>query len=75
VQEAKTSSTKASSVRSEQLLLAKSEFEKIDFVVVSRGSAVESDFCTKLKTIDVQEEKKDKLCADHMTQVYKRTIG
>jgi len=75
VQEAKTSSRKASSVRSEQLLPPKSEFEKINFVVVSRGSAVKSDCYTKLKTINVQEEKKDKLCADHMTQVYKCTIG
>jgi len=30
---------------------------------------VESDFYTKLKKLDVQEGKKDKLFADHVTQV------
>jgi len=33
------------------------------------GSVVESDFYTKLKKLDTQEEKKNKLFADHMTQV------
>ena len=33
------------------------------------GSVVESDFYTKLKKLDVQEGKKDKLFADHVTQV------
>ena len=52
------------------------EFEQIDFVVGIRGSVVESDFYTKLKKhdiklkkLDVQEGKKDKLFADHVTQV------
>jgi len=45
------------------------EFEQIDFVVGNRGLAVESDFCTKLKKLDIQEGKIDKLFADHVTQV------
>ena len=45
------------------------EFEQINFVVGNRGSVVESDFYTKLKKLDVQEGKKDKLFADHVTQV------
>ena len=43
------------------------EFELINFV----GSVVESEFYTKLKKLDVQEGKKDKLFADHVTQVCK----
>jgi len=34
------------------------EFEQINFVVGNRGSVVESEFHTKLKTLDVQEGKK-----------------
>jgi len=45
------------------------EFEQINFVVGSRGSVVESDFYSKLKKLDIQEGKKDKLFADHVTQV------
>ena len=45
------------------------EFEQIYFVVGNRGSVVESDFYTKLKKLNVQEGKKDKLFADHVTQV------
>jgi len=45
------------------------EFEQINFVVGNRGSVVESDFYTKLQKLDVQEGKKDKLFADHVTQV------
>jgi len=45
------------------------EFEQINFVVGNRGSVIESDFYTKLKKLDVQEGKKDKLFADHVTQV------
>jgi len=47
------------------------EFEQINFVVGNRGSVVENDFCTKLKKLDVQEGKKGKLFADHVTQVCK----
>jgi len=38
-------------------------------VVGNRGSVVESDFYSKLKKLDVQEGKKDKLFANHVTQV------
>jgi len=41
------------------------EFEQTDFVV----GVVECDFYTKLKKLDIQEGKKDKLFADHVTQV------
>ena len=44
------------------------EFEQINFVMGKRGSVVESDFYTKLKKLDVQDGKKDKLFADHVTQ-------
>ena len=44
------------------------EFEQINFVVGNRGSVVKSDFCTKLKKLDIQEGKKDKLFANHVTQ-------
>ena len=39
-------------------------------MVGNRGSVVESDFYTKLKKLDMQEGRKDKLFADHVTQVY-----
>ena len=45
------------------------EFEQSDFVVGNRGSVIESDFYNKLKKLDVQRAKKDKLFADHVTQV------
>jgi len=45
------------------------EFEQIKFVVGNRGSVVKSDFYTKLKKLDTQEGEKDKLFADHVTQV------
>jgi len=35
----------------------------------NRGWVVESEFYTKLKKLDAQEWKKDKLFADHVTQV------
>jgi len=35
----------------------------------NRGSVVESYFYTKLKKLDVQEGKKNKLCADLVTRV------
>jgi len=46
-------------------------FEQINFVVGNRGSVVESDVYTKLKKLDIQEGKKDKLFADHVTLVCK----
>ena len=45
------------------------EIEQISFLVGNRGSVVECDFYTKLKKLDVQEGTKDKLFADHVTQV------
>jgi len=45
------------------------KFEQINFVLGNRGSVVESDFYTKLKKLDVQEGKKYKLFADHVTHV------
>jgi len=41
------------------------EYGQIHFVVGNRGSVVECDFYTKLKKLDIQEGKKDKLFADH----------
>jgi len=48
---------------------AKWELEQISFVVGNRGCVVESESYTKLKKLDVQKGKKDKLFADHVTQV------
>jgi len=45
------------------------EFEQINVVVGNRGSVVESDFHTKLKKLDIQDGKKDKVFVDHVTQV------
>jgi len=45
------------------------ECEQINFAVSNRESVVESDFYTKLQKFDSQEGKKDKLFADHVTQV------
>ena len=45
------------------------EFEQINFVGGNRGSVIESNFYTKLKKLDIQEGKKDKLFADHVTHV------
>jgi len=38
-------------------------------VVSDRGSVVESDFYTKLKMLDEQDGKKDKLFAEYVIQV------
>ena len=46
-----------------------SEFEQINVVVGNHGSVDESDFYTKLKKLEIQEGKKNKLFADHVTQV------
>ena len=40
-------------------------------MVGNRRSVVESDLYTKLKKLDVQDGEKDKLFADHVTQVCK----
>jgi len=44
-------------------------FEQINFVVGLHRSVTESDSYIKLKKLDVQEGKKDRLFADHMTQI------
>ena len=44
-------------------------WQHINFVVGNRRSVFESDLYTKLKKLDIQEGKKDKLFADHVTQV------
>jgi len=51
------------------------EFEQINFVVGNRGSVVESDFDTKLKKLDVQEEKKKSSSPIMRHRYAKRTIG
>jgi len=45
------------------------EFEQMKSVVSNRGSVLENDFYNKLKKLDVQEGKNDKLFADHVTLV------
>jgi len=45
------------------------EFEHINFVVDNRGSVVESNYYTKLKKLDIQEDQKDKLFVNHVTHV------
>jgi len=40
------------------------EFEQTNLVVNDRGLVVESDFYTKLKKLDVEEGKKNKLFAE-----------
>jgi len=51
------------------------EFEQINFAVGNCGSVVESDFYTKLKKLDIQEGKKDKLFADHVTHMRSAQSG
>jgi len=69
VKEAEANEQNKSIVSALRVSAPKWEFEHINFVVGNRGSVVESDFYTKLKKLDVQEGKKDKLFAGHMTQV------
>jgi len=45
------------------------EFAQINFVVGNCGSVVESNFYTKLKKLEIQQGKKNKLFANHVTQV------
>ena len=71
VKEAEANEQRKSIIRALKAAAPKWEFEQIYFVVGNRRSVVESDFCTKLKRIDVQEGKKDKIFADHVTQVCK----
>jgi len=64
------SSTKVSSVRS-KLLLYSGNLSRLIFVAGNRGSVVVSGISTKLKKLDVPKVKKDKLFAEHVTQVCK----
>jgi len=69
VKEAKTNEQHKSIIGALKAAAPKWEFEQINFVVGNRGSVVESDFYTKLKKLDVQEGKQDKLFTDHVKQV------
>ena len=51
------------------------EFEQINFVVNNHASVVKSDIYTKIKKLDVQEGNKDKLFADHATQVCEAIVS
>jgi len=62
------SSTKASPVRS-KLLLQSWNLSRLALWWVTADWVVEIDFYTKLKKLDIQGGKKDKLFADHVTQV------
>jgi len=53
----KTKKKEKSIISALKVAASKCEFEQINFVVGNRGSVVESDFCTKLKKLDVQEGK------------------
>ena len=69
MKEAKTNEQHKSIIGALKAAAPKWEFEQINFVVGNRGSVVESDFYTKLKKLDVQEGKQDKLFTDHVKQV------
>jgi len=69
VKEAEANEQHKSIINALRAAAPKWEFEQINFVVGYRGSVFESDFYTKLKKLDEQEGKKDKLFTDHMTQV------
>jgi len=71
VREAKANEQQKSIIGGLKAAAPKSKFEHINFVVKHCGSVVESDFYTKLEKLEVQEAKKDKLFADHVTQVCK----
>jgi len=69
VKDAKANEQHKSIISALKVAAPEREFEKIACVVGNRGLVVESDFYTKLKKLDLQEGKKDKLFADHVTQV------
>ena len=61
---------RASSKRNYYIISPKVIIKAIIIIVVgNRRSVVDGDFYTKLKKLDMQEGKKDKLLADHVTQV------
>jgi len=67
VKEAEANEQHKSIVSALKAAAPKWEFEQINFVMGNRGSVVQSDFYSKFKKLDVQERKKDKLFADHVT--------
>jgi len=69
VKEAEANEQHKSIIGALKAVAPKWEFEQIYSVLCNRGSVVKSDFYTKLKKLDVQEGKKDKFFADHVTQV------
>jgi len=69
VKEAKSNEQHKSIIGALKAAAPKWEFEQINYVVGNCGSVVENDFYTKLKKLDVQKGKKDKLFADHVAQV------
>jgi len=71
VKDAETNEQQKSIICALKAAASEWEFEQINFVVGDRGSVVESDFYTKLKKLEIQEGKKEKLFADHVTQVCK----
>ena len=71
VKEAEANEQHKSIIGALKAVAPKWEFEQIHFVVGNRGpgSVVENNFYTKLKKLDIQGRKKDKLFDDHVTQV------
>jgi len=69
VKEAEANEQHKSIISALKAAAPKWEFEQINFVAGNRGSVVASDFYTERKKLDVQEGKKYKLFADHVTLV------
>jgi len=69
VKEAESNEQHKSIIGALKAAAPKWEFEQINLVEGNCGSVLESDFYTKLKKLDVQEGKKDKLLTNHVTQV------
>ena len=69
VEEAETKEQHNSIISALKATAPEWKIEQINFVVGNRGLVVESEFYTKLEKLGVQEGKKDKLFADHVTQV------
>jgi len=69
VKEAEANEQHKSIIRALKAAALEWEIEQINFVVGNCETVVENDFYTKLKKLDVQEGKKNKLFVDHVTQV------
>jgi len=63
-----TSNTEASSRRSERLP-RNGRLEQINFVAGRRGAVVEDDFYNKLKKLNVQAGKRDKILLAHVQRI------